>query len=63
MSDRRRINGPVAATFPPVFLDDVVEEQKATRLIRSRPSDALRKLCEFDIYSAMLWQSQFLTYL
>ncbi|KAB5540486.1 3' exoribonuclease family, domain 1-domain-containing protein [Coniochaeta sp. 2T2.1] len=44
MTDRRRINGPAAATIPPVYLEDGVEEQKASRLIRSRPSDALRKL-------------------
>ncbi|KAK3318571.1 nucleoside phosphatase family-domain-containing protein [Apodospora peruviana] len=44
MADRRRINGPVGATLPPLFVDadeQVLPEQNQTR---SRPGNTIRKM-------------------
>ncbi|KXX77118.1 Exosome complex component MTR3 [Madurella mycetomatis] len=43
MTDRRRINGPVGTTIPPVFEDGDGRELKALKS-RSRPPNAIRKM-------------------
>ncbi|KAK3944822.1 3' exoribonuclease family, domain 1-domain-containing protein [Diplogelasinospora grovesii] len=44
MTDRRRINGPVGATFPPVFVYEGEDAVKETKKTRSRPPNAIRKM-------------------
>ncbi|KAK3379969.1 3' exoribonuclease family, domain 1-domain-containing protein [Lasiosphaeria ovina] len=44
MSDRRRINGPVGATIPPVSEDGASREVAGSRGGRSRPPNAIRKM-------------------
>ncbi|KAL1874371.1 hypothetical protein VTK73DRAFT_397 [Phialemonium thermophilum] len=44
MADRRRVNGPVGATLPPVFAPDGAEDTKTVKSTRSRPINAIRKL-------------------
>jgi len=47
MADRRRVNGPVGATFAPVFARE--ERAKVAKVAkvseRSRPNDIIRKIC------------------
>ncbi|CAK7239508.1 MAG: 3'-5'-exoribonuclease [Sporothrix thermara] len=43
MADRRRVNGPVGATFAPVF--DKEERAKVAKIaVRTRPNDLIRKI-------------------
>ncbi|CAK7211283.1 3'-5'-exoribonuclease [Sporothrix eucalyptigena] len=43
MADRRRVNGPVGATLPPVFAKE--ERTKSSKVsIRTRPNDIIRKI-------------------
>lgn len=51
MTDRRRINGPVGATIPPVFEDAGLQELKAVKN-RSRPPNAIRKMCTCRTHDA-----------
>lgn len=46
MTDRRRINGPVGGTLPPVFAGDetTVLSEKTTG--RTRPVNTARPICE-----------------
>ncbi|EFX04203.1 3 exoribonuclease family protein [Grosmannia clavigera kw1407] len=44
MTDRRRINGPVGATAPPVFARG--DQRKGKVSVRTRPNDIIRKICE-----------------
>ncbi|TPX15071.1 uncharacterized protein E0L32_004901 [Thyridium curvatum] len=44
MADRRRINGPVGATLPPVFLSDESAQAKAFVTQRSRPANTTRRI-------------------
>ena len=48
MTDRRRINGPVGGTLPPIFAGDetTVLSEKATG--RTRPVNTARPICEFS---------------
>ncbi|KAI6306146.1 3'-5'-exoribonuclease [Pyricularia oryzae] len=43
MTDRRRINGPVGTTLPPVFFDEPIPDKPGPRT-RSRPPNAIRKI-------------------
>lgn len=44
MTDRRRINGPVGGTLPPVFAGDDLSQTKTTTFERTRQPNAIRKL-------------------
>ncbi|KAK3353535.1 3' exoribonuclease family, domain 1-domain-containing protein [Lasiosphaeria hispida] len=44
MADRRRVNGPVGATIPPVFEDEEVQTQETQRVTRSRAPNGIRKM-------------------
>lgn len=46
MTDRRRINGPVGGTFPPVFAGEETEAPVQTLTGRTRPSNTARPVCE-----------------
>ncbi len=46
MADRRRINGPVGITIPPIFIDEQDEVQDVSPKGRLRPSQAIRKMCK-----------------
>lgn len=46
MADRRRMNGPVGGTLPPVFAPEDAILSKDVKG-RTRPSDTARPLCEF----------------
>jgi exosome complex component MTR3 len=48
MADRRRINGPIGATLPPIYLEDGATWVKKKGVERSRPSNSIRKICEFN---------------
>jgi exosome complex component MTR3 len=44
MTDRRRINGPAGATIPAVYEDEGSLDLKTAKG-RSRPPNAIRKMC------------------
>ncbi|KAH8879451.1 hypothetical protein GQ53DRAFT_774943 [Thozetella sp. PMI_491] len=44
MTDRRRINGPIGGTIPPVFIDEDETIQKGAAKVRTRPPQAARKM-------------------
>ena len=43
MADRRRINGPIGATAPPVY------DSPPPRLAKEVSGDAIRKICKYNI--------------
>lgn len=46
MADRRRINGPVGTTIPPIY-DDIPEQKfQVAKITRSRPANVIRKMCK-----------------
>ncbi|EJT74994.1 hypothetical protein GGTG_08832 [Gaeumannomyces tritici R3-111a-1] len=44
MADRRRINGPVGTTYPPVFINEPADNGKKVQRIRTRPPNTIRKM-------------------
>jgi len=49
MTDRRRVNGPVGATFPPIFISDEVDIQNQKARKRTRPTNTIRRICEYHL--------------
>lgn len=54
MADRRRINGPVGATLPPVLARG--DHLKGKVSVRTRPDDIIRKICAFALGSFLGWE-------
>lgn len=50
MADRRRVNGPVGATLPPVFAAEKAEDLRSVKRFRSRPANLIRKQCAYSRY-------------
>lgn len=46
MADRRRINGPVGTTIPPIYDDAPEKKSEVARATRSRPANVIRKICK-----------------
>jgi len=52
MNDRRRINGPIGGTAPPVYAKSIAlnSDGDLNRPVRTRPPNVLRKMCKLAIY-------------
>lgn len=46
MADRRRINGPVGTTNPPIYDDAPEKQSEGVKVTRSRPANVIRKMCK-----------------